>query len=381
MRGACHVSGGVFRLMRIGIDAGSIVGDKGGVGWHTFHLLRALLDLEEETEYLGYLRPGSLRAGRLDGWPDNHRMRWVESPRWLMSWRGVWDHLDLYHGPNFKMAATGRSGGIVTIRDLWLARHPEYSRKVLGQAGSSRRARATALRARKVVTVSEFSAREIEALYGVPREQVVVINNGVSDEFVPEHDERVAAGVRQRWAIPAAGFILFVGGADPRKNHRGFLQAVARSRSQLGGRAIVLVGDAEHPQGSYLATAQALGLEQDIRCIGRLTREDLRRLYSCADLFVFPSLYEGFGMPVLEAMACGAPTITAATSSLPEVAGEAALLVDPQDVEALGKAMVTLLSDAALRETLRQRGFDRARLFTWQRAALRTSALYRELCA
>ena len=86
-------------------------------------------------------------------------------------------------------------------------------------------------------------------------------------------------------------------------------------------------------------------------------------------------------MPVLEAMACGAPTITAATSSLPEVAGEAALLVDPQDVEALGKAMVTLLSDAALRETLRQRGFDRARLFTWQRAALRTSALYRELCA
>ncbi len=373
--------GGVFRLMRIGIDAASIVGDKGGVGWHTHHLLQALLDLEEETEYLGYLRPGSLRAGRLDGWPVNDRMRWVESPRWLMSWRGAWDRLDLYHGPNFKMHTTGRSGGIVTIHDLWLARHPEYSRKVLGQAGSSRRARATALRARKVVTVSEFSAREIEALYGVPREQVVVIYNGVSEEFVPEHDEQVVADVRQRWAIPAAGFILFVGGADPRKNHRVFLQAVARSRSQLGGRAIVLVGDAEHPQGSYRATAQALGLEQDVRCTGRLDREDLRRLYSCADLFVFPSRYEGFGMPVLEAMACGAPTITASTSSLPEVAGEAALLVDPDDVEALGKAMVTVLSDPALRQGLRQRGFDRTRLFTWQRAALRTSALYHELCA
>ncbi|MGZ8394691.1 MAG: glycosyltransferase family 4 protein [Nitrospira sp.] len=367
--------------MRIGIDAASIVGDKGGVGWHTHHLLRALLDLEEETEYLGYLRPGSLRAGRLDGWPVNDRMRWVESPRWLMSWRGAWDRLDLYHGPNFKMHTTGRSGGIVTIHDLWLARHPEYSRKVLGQAGSSRRARATALRARKVVTVSEFSAREIEALYGVPREQVVVIYNGVSEEFVPEHDEQVVADVRQRWAIPAAGFILFVGGADPRKNHRVFLQAVARSRSHLGGRAIVLVGDAEHPQGSYRATAQALGLEQDVRCTGRLDREDLRRLYSCADLFVFPSRYEGFGMPVLEAMACGAPTITASTSSLPEVAGEAALLVDPDDVEALGKAMVTVLSDPALRQGLRQRGFDRTRLFTWQRAALRTSALYHELCA
>ena len=187
--------------------------------------------------------------------------------------------------------------------------------------------------------------------------------------------------LRARWAIPTAGFILFVGGADPRKNHRVFLQAVAQSRSQLGGRAVVLVGDPEHPQGSYVATARSLGLEQDVRCTGRLDREDLRRLYSYADVFVFPSLYEGFGMPVLEAMACGAPTITSSTSSLPEVAGDAAVLVDPEDVEALGTAMVNVLSDQALRQRLRTRGFERARLFTWQRAAWRTSALYRELCA
>ena len=272
-------------------------------------------------------------------------------------------------------------GGIVTIHDLWLVRHPEYSRKLLGQAGSSGRARATAVRARKVVTVSEFSAREIEELYGVPREHVVVIHNGVSEDFVPDQNKQEMAGLRQRWAIPAAGFILFVGGADPRKNHRLFLQSVAQVRSQLEGRVILLVGDAEHPQGSYRATAQALGLEQDVRYTGRLDRDDLRRLYSCADVFVFPSCYEGFGMPVLEAMACGAPTITSSTSSLPEVAGDAALLVDPDDGEALGRAMVRVLSDQTLREGLRQRGFERARLFTWQRAALRTSALYRELCA
>ena len=366
--------------MRIGIDAASIVGDKGGVGWHTFHLIRALLDLDQAIEYVGYLRPGSLEGGRLAGWPVHDRMRWVETPRWLMPWRGAWDRLDLYHGPNFKMHTTGRCGGIVTIHDLWLARYPEYSRKVFGQAGSSKRARATANRARRVVTVSEFSAGEIETLYGIPRERVVVIHNGVSEEFVPVRDEQVLAELRARWAIPSAGFILFVGGADPRKNHRVFLEAVAQSRSRLGGRAIVLVGDAEHPQGSYRTTAQSFGLEQDVRCTGRLDREDLRRLYSFADLFVFPSQYEGFGMPVLEAMACGAPTITSSTSSLPEVAGDAALLVAPDNVEALGQAMVTVLSDQELRERFRQRGLERARLFTWQHAALRTSVLYRKLC-
>ena len=366
--------------MRIGIDAASLVGDKGGVGWHTHHLLKALLDLDEKVDYVGYLRPGSLQDGRLSGWPPASRMRWIETPRWLMSWRGRWDRLDLYHGPNFKMHTTGRYGGIVTIHDLWLARHPEYSRKLLGQAGSSRRAIATANRARKVVTVSEFSAREIESLYGIPRDHVRVIHNGVSEDFTPLCNEQIKAELWTRWSIPPAGFILFVGGADPRKNHVGFLQAVAQCRSQLGGRAIVLVGDADHPQASYRATAQSLGLDQDVRCTGRLDREDLRQLYCCTDTFVFPSLYEGFGMPVLEAMACGAPTITSSTSSLPEVAGDAALLVDPDDVEGLARAMVNVVSDADLQRSLRQRGYERARIFTWQRAARSTSALYRELC-
>ena len=230
--------------MRIGIDAASLVGDKGGVGWHTHHLLKALLQLNETTDYVGYLRPGSLQNGQLSGWPSCSRMQWIETQRWLMFWRGRGDRLDLYHGPNFKMHTTGRYGGIVTIHDLWLVRHPEYSRKLLGQAGSSRRAIATANRARKVVTVSEFSAKEIESLYGLPRDHVRVIHNGVSEDFTPLCNEQIRAEVRARWSLPPAGFILFVGGADPRKNHVGFLQAVAKCRAQLGGRVIVLVGDA-----------------------------------------------------------------------------------------------------------------------------------------
>jgi glycosyltransferase involved in cell wall biosynthesis len=369
------------RVMRIGIDASSIDGDKGGVGWHTYHLLRSLLAEPDELEYVGYLRSGTLRGAAPEGWDVSARIRWVEVPRWQMRWRGRWDRLDLYHGPNFKIHTAGRYGAVVTIHDLWLVRHPEYSKKVFGQAGSTRRARERAGRARSIITVSEFSAAEIEQLYDIPRDRIVVIYNGVSEAFAPVRDERTYADIRQRFDLPAEGFLLFVGGADPRKNHRGFLEAIAQIRERLRGRALVLVGDPEHPEGSYRRTAAEFGLEASTRCPGRLQRRDLCALYSQADAFVFPSLYEGFGMPVLEAMACGAPTITSSTSALPEVAGKAALLVDPSDPSALARAILRVLDEPDLRARLRADGFERARQFTWRSAALQTAALYRRLCA
>lgn len=366
--------------MRIGIDAASIVGDKGGVGWHTYHLVQSLLELKEDAEYVGYLRRGSLREGPIDSLSGSPRIHWAEVPRWMMAWRGRRDGLDLYHGPNFKMHTTGRYGGIVTIHDLWLQRHPEYSKKVFGQRASSRRARATAHRARAVVTVSRFSADEIVDLYQMPRDRVVVIHNGVTEDFRPVKDDLLMARMRDKLNIPEPGFVLFVGGADPRKNHRTFLQAVSLAVPVLRGRAVILAGDAVHPFGDYRETAGRLGVASLVRCPGRLSREDLRLLYSYADLFVFPSLYEGFGMPVLEAMACGAPVITAATSALPEVAGEAAMFVNPEDADALSRAMVEVLEDHEKRERLRALGFVRAKSFTWHDAAVGTHALYRRLC-
>ena len=311
----------------------------------------------------------------------DRRLTWAETGRFMMRWRGTLDRLDLFHGPNFKMRTQGRRGGIVTVHDVWLDRHPEYSTKLFGQQAAFRRTRRTARRARKLITVSRFSAQEIAAVYGLSPDRIVTIHNGVADDFRPIVNDDAMEGLRRRLEIPPGGFVLFVGGADPRKNHRTFLQAVGQQEKHLGGRTVILVGDPVHRFGSYYETARACGLESKIVCPGRVPIADLKLLYTYADLFVFPSFYEGFGMPVLEAMACGTPTITSATSALPEIAGDAALFVDPTDVTALGQTIVRVLTDTALRESLKKKGFARVQEFTWRNAAVQTLALYRELTA
>jgi glycosyltransferase involved in cell wall biosynthesis len=142
-----------------------------------------------------------------------------------------------------------------------------------------------------------------------------------------------------------------------------------------------LVGDPAHKFGNYRDTAKAYGLESAIVCAGRVSPDVLRLLYSYARLFVFPSRYEGFGMPVLEAMACGAPTITSTTSALPEVAGGAALLAHPGDTEELAGLMSRVLTEEPLHKDLRMRGFVRAKEMTWHATAVQTLSLYQDLCA
>lgn len=366
--------------MRIGIDANPILGERGGVGWYTYYLLKALLDLKEDVEFVGYVKPGLLRTGVQKEWEAHSRLRWVEAGRLMMRWRGALDRLDLYHGTNFKMQTVGRHGGLVTIYDLWLDRHPEYSTKLFGQRTSFYRTRRTARRARKVITISESSVRDIESLYGLPREQISVIPCGVSEAFRPVLDKIAMTELRCRLGLPTARFILFVGGADPRKNHQALLRAYARRSALLREYSLVLVGQPVHRFADMGQTVRACGLEDRTVCAGRLSVSDLRLLYSHADLFVFPSLYEGFGMPVLEAMACGAPVITSDVTSLPEVAGDAAVLVSPEDPEALAKAILLVLEDTALREKMRAKGFERVKQFSWEQAARRTLALYREVC-
>lgn len=366
--------------MKIGFDANPMVGDMGGVGWHSYHLLRTMLAQHGAFEFVAYARPGTDQPDSVSAWTGVDRLEWVNSSRWGMGKRGSSDRLDLYHGTNFKMQTVGRYGGVVTIHDLWLDRHPEYSKKMLGQWPSSFKTRQTALRARKTITVSEFSARELMEVYGLKREHIRVIPNGVSDDFSPRRDEQAMAELRKRIGLTAERYILFIGGADPRKNHQVFLEATERVRKKLGSRMVVLVGSPLHPFGNYEEEARKRSLTDKVVCPGRLPIRDVQLLYSFTDLFVFPSLYEGFGMPVLEAMACGAPVLTSNSTALVEVAGDAAVLVEPQDVRALGEAMIRALEDEPLRADLKVKGFARAKQFSWEQVAAKTVALYLELC-
>ncbi|HKP00972.1 MAG TPA: glycosyltransferase family 1 protein, partial [Nitrospiraceae bacterium] len=366
--------------MRIGFDANPMVGDKGGVGWHSYNLLRTMLAQQEGIEFVAYARPGAEQPDSVKEWQGVERLQWINSSKWGMGKRGSSDQLDLYHGTNFKMQTVGRYGGVVTIHDLWLDRHPEYSKKMLGQWSSSFKTRQTALRARKAITVSEFSARELVELYGLKREHIRVVPNGVSEDFAPRRDDQAMAELRKRIGLTSEHYVLFIGGADPRKNHQIFLEAAEIVRKKLGRRMLVLVGSPIHPFGSYEESARRRSLTEKVLCPGRVSYIDLQLLYSCADLFVFPSLYEGFGMPVLEAMACGVPVLTSNSTALVEVAGDAAVLADPHDARALGEAMIRALEDEPLRAALKIKGFARAKQFSWENAAVKTVALYRELC-
>ncbi len=365
--------------MRVGIDAFPAVETRGGVGNYVRELLRALAALDNGDEFVAYV-PRREPVAHTFGEGITGKVIWRETRRAGLRWRGALDALDLYHGTNFKMHTRGRYGAVLTIHDLWLDRYPQYSRKLFGQRLSSYRTRRRAGRAVRVIADSQHTAKDLAELYGFSKEKVTVIYPGASPGFFPETDRGAGATLRARYGIPAEPYVLFVGGADPRKNHRVVLESFAGSEDLRKACSLVAVGDPVHHFGSIAATARRFGVADRVLCTGSVSLEDLRGLYSHAALFVFPSLYEGFGFPVLEAMACGTPVVTSNRTSLPEVAGEAALLIDPEDPQALAAAVVRVLSDQALRQMMSAKGFERVTHFSWETTARETLQVYREVC-
>ncbi|MDE2058505.1 MAG: glycosyltransferase family 4 protein [candidate division NC10 bacterium] len=348
-----------------------------GIGQYVANLVTHMGRLAPEDEFVLY-RTGMWGESKSPaGWSGHVRV--VSAPKLLLRVRSRLDDLDVYHGTSYRLRGIGRCGSIVTIHDLAAERMPGIAPRRWRARLASEKTRRTVHQATLVVVPSEQAARDVGDLMGVPREKIEIINQGVGDDYYPE---RVAGGreaLCRRYALPRDRYVLFVGTLEPRKNIPTLVRAFGGMTRIRRSHCLVLVGAPGQGIEEISDVVRGSGLDGEVVMPGYLPPEEVRRLYSYADLFVYPSLYEGFGLPPLEAMACGTPTITSNTSSLPEVVGEAALQVDPRDPEALADAMNAILEDETLAVMLRARGFDRIKQFSWERTARETLQAYRRV--
>ena len=364
--------------MRIGLDVSPLLGTRAGVGTYVEQLVKALLSLPPEHVYCLYT-PRPLLGDDVAALGKYPHARIIRCPVLLMGWRAWWDRVDIFHGMNYKLRGWGRYGGVVTIHDLALDRIPQRSRKLLGQRRSFLRGRRTALHATHVIAVSQHTATDVAELYGVPRERITVVRNGARADFYPISDKALIEAVKSRCGIHRAGFLLSTGGGHPRKNLTRVIEAFSRVPELRENFNLVIVGEMQRDGQALYDAVERAGIHAAAVFPGHVPVEDLRVLYSSCHAFVFPSLYEGFGMPVLEAMACGAPVVCSNAAALPEVAGDAAILVEPTDAEGIASALRTLLADPSLSQELRRRGRERAKAFSWERSARELLNVYQRL--
>jgi glycosyltransferase involved in cell wall biosynthesis len=228
-----------------------------------------------------------------------------------------------------------------------------------------------------IIAVSQQTRRDLMARYGTPEAKIRVIYEGIDDRFAPIGPPALAR-IRQHYS-PERPYLLMVGTLEPRKNHATAMRALARLKQAGHPHRLLISGGKGWLFEPVAALVDELGLTNDVTFAGRVPDADLPALYAGADGLLLPSLYEGFGFPVLEAMACGTPVVCADSSSLPEVAGDAALLVPAKDDEALAAAVERILTEPGLAEELRRRGAVQAARFRWETCAAETVALYGEV--
>lgn len=376
--------------MRVGIDARGLcnINRTRGIGRYTARLVEAMVELAgEDTAFtlFGYgesPEPGLLDPGVL------RRVEWRSMPHVEgLSYVGLLaDHVsmaravngsgvDLFHAIDHNMTPFLSVPSMVTVHDLILLvlRGPYLGPTAWAWMLAHGRA---ARRARLVVAVSENTRRDVERIWSIPRERIAVVHEGVTPEYRPVEDRGRLEDVRARYGI-AAPYFLYLGGFDPRKNLRNMLAGFKRFLMAAGSEhKLVLCGDARGFEDYLGDTVEELGLGASVAFTGFVPEEDLPTLYSGAVAFVCVSLYEGFGLPLLEAMACGTPVLASGTSSVPEVVGDAGLLVDPLEPGEIAAGLERLMVDEGLAAELASRGRERAALFTWEKAAGHILELY-----
>ncbi len=373
--------------LRIGIDYTAAVQQRAGIGRYTRNLVRALAAIDRENEYVLFAAGGGGRPVDED-WPSNFRVRSVPLSDRTMAI--LWHRLrvplpvealvgpvDLFYSPDFVLPPT-RARTVLTVHDLSFIRVPECADPNL-RAYLNKAVPRSVHRADLVLADSQNTKDDLVELLGVNPQRIEVIYPGVEERFRPIEDQALLENVRRRYNLPTR-FILGLGTLEPRKNFPRFIEAFASLQvSKFASLHLVIAGRPGWLYEGIFAAVERLGLEGKVAFPGFIADEDLPALYNLAELFVFPSLYEGFGLPVLEAMACGTPVVCSNTSSLPEIVGDAALTFDPLDVTEIAAKIEEVLHNEALREEMREKGLQQAAKFSWERTAQETLEVYREV--
>lgn len=376
--------------MRIAFDCTAAVHQGAGIGRWARGLMNALVQIDQQNCYTLFYAPAkrSQPPPALPKGPHiTRRALWLTERTLNIIWYKIGAPLpidvltgsaDLFHFPDFALPPIRHGAAVVTIHDLSFLLVPECADQRL-RAHLERVVPASVRAADFVCADSENTRNELTTLLDVPPERAAVVTGGVDQRFKPVTDEAVLEAIRHKYGL-AFPYIFFMGTIEPRKNLGRLLQAYTRLRQQGRTRhRLVIAGGLGWLYQDVLREIDQLAAEQEVIFLGRVPDDDLPALYSLCDLFVFPSLYEGFGLPPLEAMACGKAVVCSNSSSLPEVVGDAGVLVSPYDVDALADAIAGLLEDPERRAELGRRAIQRARLFTWEESARRTLEIYRRV--
>ena len=367
--------------MRIAIDARKL--HDFGIGTYIRNVLIGLAKVDADTEYIVLCRPADAEAVNALGAnfravPETARPYSVgEQVRIPLSL--VRERAHLLHEPHYVLPPATRCRTVVTIHDCIHLMFPQYLPGRLAYVYAKASMWSAAHKSDRILTVSEASKRDILRLFGIDANKVEVIYNAIDARFLAPPDEERMEQVRQRYQLDHP-FLLYVGNIKPHKNLERLIDAFGRARaSGLDDLRLVIIGD---EISKYPALRQAVHrhrLDKFVRFLGFQPHDTLSAFYRLARAFAFPSIHEGFGLPPLEAMACGTPVVTSSVSSLPEIAGNAAILVDPYDPAAIADGIVRAVTDEALRAQLIERGFARAREFSWTQSVQSLHRIYMEV--
>ncbi len=381
------------RPLRIAIDYTSAINQNAGIGRFVRSLVSSVVNMDTTDQFL--LLHAAPNPGREPIYPSNanvsrrvlrvnerlmnivwHRLQVPFPADWLTG------PIDLFHSPDFVMPPVRAARSILTVHDLAFLLYPECADARL-RAYLERVVPRSAQRADYVVADSENTRNDVICLLGVPPERVTVVPGGVDPSFMPVDDPVRLAAIRQLIGLDeTTPYILFIGVIEPRKNLVGLIEAfdILKARRPLPHK-LVVVGRRGWLSDGTMERADRSPYRDEIIFPGFIPDGELASLYSAAETFAFPSHYEGFGLPVLEAMACGTPVVASRASSLPEIVGDAGMQVDPDDPERLASALELLALNPEMRADFSERGIARAATFTWEAAAQVMIDVYHKVAA